>query len=97
MQFKLKSIKIVPNDKGIQEILKGDQMRDDLLNYGKKIASELNDVTDSEVNWDASIHERSKRLVVNVTNDDPEVKWKEVEDGKVAKYIARKKYKGKRK
>lgn len=97
MGMKIKKMKVVPNSAGIQSYLKSDKIREDLTNYGEKIATELDGITDADEKWEVSIGERKTRLVLNVTNNDPTVKWKEMSNGKVAKHMASKRFKGKTK
>lgn len=92
MGIKIKNIKIVPNDKGIQSILKSNDMREELTKYGNKLAKELDEIAPSKNGWKVEIGERASRFVLNVTNDDLDVKWREVANGNVAKFMASKKF-----
>lgn len=97
IKSKVDWVKIDLKDSGIQELLKSDRIQDDLLEYGKKVAKEITELTETEEPWEANIHLRKTRSTVIISTDDEKYKWKEAATGKVAKHMSSKKYSGKMK
>lgn len=92
MGVKFGNLKVVPNSAGIQSILKSSEMRQQMFSYGMQLAAELDEIAPSKHGWRVEVKERKDRLVINVTNDDLEVKWREVANGNIAKHMAAKKF-----
>lgn len=96
MGIKITSIKLRLLDDGIQDILKSDQIKADLLNVANQLKNKLDalDLTDDK--WKVEVSERSKRAVVNISTDDPVYRYREMKHRTVADLLAASKIKGKR-
>jgi hypothetical protein len=94
--IKITSLKIKLRDEGIQEVLKSDKIREDLLTVANQLKDKLDAMDLVEEPWDVQIMERSKRLVAVVSTDDPDYKYKEMKHKTVRDFMAASKLKGKK-
>ena len=89
MKFNVKKIVVKPISKGAEAVLRSEPVKEVLKDVAEEIAYDLYDITsmDSDEHWEVKEDSHSDRPVFNITNDDPNVKWREVADGSIARDI----------
>lgn len=89
----MKFIKLDLDVAGVRQVVV-DLDRDQLLNYGERLAKQMDSVHPVEGGWKAKIHLRMKRPTVVVYTDDENVRWREAVKGTIKRWARAKTKKG---
>lgn len=89
MKFKIKKIQVKPDSTGAEAGMRSDVVKDALKDTAEELAYDLYDLTsmDSDEYWEVEESSHSDRPVFNIINDDPNVKWREVASGDIAREV----------
>lgn len=79
--------RIVLDSSGIKELLNSSQVKEDVKKAAEDLKDKIKDFHDPEEEWNVEDSERTSRTVFLITNNDEELKWREMADPKIAKTV----------
>lgn len=85
------------DSKGIEELLNSDEVVETLEEIANDITPYISGLHNEEEEWKIDKYRSSDRTVVTISNDDPELKWKEFARPKIARKLKRMNIKKRRK
>ena len=84
-EFKLGGITIKLDSEEIKKLLKSSEITEALKDTAKEISKDIENIQPGD--WEIEEHMRPSRSTIVIKTDSIETKWKEVNSGKIAKYI----------
>lgn len=82
-------VKIVLDSAGIEELLKSQEVYEEVEDVANELKGKISDIHEPEEEWEIEKGRRSDRNVVNLTNDSEDLKWKELADGSIASKVGK--------
>lgn len=82
-------VKIVLNSAGIEELLKSQDIYEQVEDAANDLKRKISGIYKPEEEWEIEKGNRSDRTIVNLTNDSEGLKWKELAEGKIAAKVGR--------
>lgn len=82
-------VKIVLNSSGIEELLKSQDIYEQVEDAANDLKRKISGIYKPEEEWEIEKGNRSDRTIVNLTNDSEGLKWKELAEGKIAAKVGR--------
>ena len=80
-------VRIVLDSPGIAELLKSQEIYEEVENVANDLKREISDIHEPEEEWEIEKGKRSDRNVANLTNSSEDLKWKELADGSIASKV----------
>lgn len=96
MKMIIKKMIFKSDSSGAEAALRSDTVRDNLEDIAEDMKTDFDAIgyVDEAEPWEVEESSRGDRIVFNVVNHDPAVKWREVAEGSLAKHAQSKNQKG---